>query len=159
MVPGKLGLVETKVKVLVGRTLALGLFDGRGVGNRRLPAADHEHVRGQGDADRRGESIQAIAVDREPASGIEQIAGVIADVCQFKARHRAVVAGFELSFIFESQGRGGALRQARGEWHPHRGILGYALGGERLVLFVCNLGDAQVIVQIEDWRRSDPAGQ
>ena len=29
MVPGKLGLVETKVKVLVGRTLALGLFETR----------------------------------------------------------------------------------------------------------------------------------
>jgi len=27
MVPGKLGLAETNVNVLVGRTLALGLFD------------------------------------------------------------------------------------------------------------------------------------
>ena len=45
MVPGKLGLVETKVNVLVGSTLAFGLPKAL-VCRVHLAAADDEHVRG-----------------------------------------------------------------------------------------------------------------
>ena len=150
MVPGKLGLLETKVKVLVGSTLVAGFFGATGSVDRDLAAADHEHVRRHGHVDGRSEAVQAESADREPASGIEQVAGVVADVGQLQARNRAVVAGFERAFVFEGQRGRGVFGQACGQRNADGRILGDALGGERLALFVENFGDAQVVMQFED---------
>ena len=52
--------------------------------DRHFAAADHQHVRGHCHVDRRGEAVQAEAADREPASRVEQVAGVVADVGQLR---------------------------------------------------------------------------
>jgi len=110
-------------------------------------------MRGHGHADRRSEAIDPKAAHRKPASRVKQIAAVIANVGQLQPRNRAVVAGFELPFVFESQGRGCVFRQPGRQWHAHRRILGDPLGRQLLPLFVGHLGDAQVIVQFEDGDR------
>ncbi len=150
MVPGKLGLSETNVKVLVGKTLALGFFEAGVSETRGLSAADREHVRGNGHADGRSESVQTETADREPSPGVEQVAGVVADIGQLKPRHGAVVGAFELPFVFEGQRCGGIFCQAGWQGDSNGRILGDPLGRQWLILFVEHLGDAQVVVQFED---------
>src|SRR5258708_13645103 len=121
---GKAGLAGDKGKGLGGKDAGIGLLRSRSIDDGRLAAANREHMRGHGYADRGGETVETVTADREPPSGIEQVAGIVADVSQFQARHWAVVAGLELPFVLESQGSGGVLRQARGKRNAHRGILG-----------------------------------
>ena len=40
---------------------------------------------------------------RKPASGIEQVTGVVADVGELEPGNRAVVGGFERAFVFEGE--------------------------------------------------------
>ena len=75
------------------------------VSGRDFAASNHQQMRRQGDADRRGEPVEAKAADWKPASGIEQVARVIANVSQLEPRNRAVFTRFERAFIFETQSR------------------------------------------------------
>src|SRR6266851_5323706 len=104
---GKAGLAGDKGKSFGGKDAGVRLLRSRSVGDGRLPAANREHMRGHGYADRGGETVETVTADREPASGIEQVAAVVADISQLQARHRAIVAGLELPFVLESQGGGG----------------------------------------------------
>ena len=107
-------------------------------------------MRGHRDADGCGEAVETVAAYREPASGVEQIAGVVADVGQFEAGHGAVVGGFKLAFVFEGQRSRGVFCQAVGQRHAHSGILRHALGRQRLIVVVENPGDAQTVMQFEN---------
>ena len=91
----------------------MGSFAGRS-----FSAADHSHVRGHGDADGGGEAVDAVSADRKPASGVEQVTGIVPYVGQLEARNRAVVAGFELPFVFEGQRGGGIFAESLGQGHP-----------------------------------------
>src|ERR1700688_725136 len=90
----------------------------------------------------RGKAVEAITADGEPASAIKQVAGIVADVGEFKSGDRAVVGGLEDPLVFEGKGRRGVFGKSCGKGNADRGILGDALGGERLVLRVQHTGDA-----------------
>src|SRR5689334_5693494 len=94
-----------------------------------------------GDTDGRGEAVQAKAADRKPAPGVEQVASVVSDIGELESWNRAIVAGFELAFVFKSQGSGSILRQAGGKRNAHGRVLGHALGRQRLIFFVEDFGD------------------
>ncbi len=107
-------------------------------------------MRRNGHADRRREAVQPEAADWEPPPGVQQITGVVTDIGELEAGNRAVIPAFELPFVLERQSGGRVLGKPGWQGYADRGILGNALGGERLVLFVENLGDPQVVVQLED---------
>src|SRR5580692_5928367 len=103
-------------------------------------------MRGHGDADGCREPVETVAAYREPAPGIEQVAGVVADISEFKAGNRAVVGSFELAFVFEGERHRGVFGQTIGQGHADGGILSDTLGRKWLVVVIENAGDAQIIV-------------
>ena len=143
------GLDRDKGESFGGQDAGSGLLRRLRLAYSCLAASDHQQMRGDRHVDCGRETIQAVAADREPASGIKQVARIVTYVRQLEAGHGAVVAGFELPFIFESKRLGRVLGQACRQRNTDRRVLGDALGGKSLVLFVGNLGDAQVIVQFE----------
>ena len=66
-------------------------------------AADHDHVRRDGNAHGGSEAVDAISIHREPAPGIEQVASVIAHVSKFETLHRTIISRIEDAFVFEGQ--------------------------------------------------------
>jgi hypothetical protein len=102
-----------------------------------------------GDADGRGEAVEAVATHREPASGVKQVAGVVADVGEFEPGNGAVVGGLELAFVFEGERGGSVFGQAARQRYADGGILSDALGRQRLIVVVEDPGDPQVVVQFE----------
>ena len=148
--PGKARLVGDERESLGRQDAGVGFLAAARSATRALPAANHQHMRRHGDADGRREAVQAVPAHREPASGVQQIAGVIADVGELEARDRDCYRRFPVCLRTRKSGSWTRLSQARGQRHAHRRILRDALGRQRLVLFVENLRDAQVIVQFED---------
>lgn len=104
----------------------------------------------QGDADGGSKTVHAVTADWEPASGVEEIAGVVADVGQAKAGDGTVVSVFEGAFIFERERGRRAFGQAVGEWDADGEILGEVLGVKRFIAGVKHAGDTQGIVELED---------
>ncbi len=76
---GKTWFIRNEGERLGGQNRSCSLLGRRNVGDGSLATSNYQHMRGQGNADGRGEAIQAVTADREPASGIKKIAGVIAD--------------------------------------------------------------------------------
>ena|ERR1700688_265329 len=69
-----------KVERLGGEAVCVGLLGGWIVCDCDLPAANGQHMRWNGDANVGRKAVQAVPAHREPTSGVEQVAGVIADV-------------------------------------------------------------------------------
>src|SRR5208283_4267788 len=63
--------------------------------------------------------------------------------------NRAVVGVLERALVFEVKGGARVFSQAAVEREAHRRILGVALRGERLVVRVRELGNAQRVVQLK----------
>src|SRR5205085_199174 len=62
----------------------------RGAG-RFLTTANDREVRRNGDVDGGGEAVDAVVHHRKPASRVQQVTGVIADIGQLETLHRAVI--------------------------------------------------------------------
>src|SRR5260221_11102687 len=92
----KAGFAGDKSKSLRGQDAGIGLLRSGSVSDGGLSAPNYGHMGGHGYADRRGKPVQPVAADREPPSGIEQVAGIVAVVSQLQTGHWAVVARFEL---------------------------------------------------------------
>src|SRR5260221_1093580 len=86
----KAGFAGDKSKSLCGQDAGIGLLRSGSVSDGGLSAPNYGYMGGHGYTDRRGKPVQAVAADWEPPSGIEQVAGIVADVSQFQARHRAI---------------------------------------------------------------------
>ena len=87
--------------------------------------------------------------DRKPVAGIEQIAGVVVDRRQLQPGDRRIVGGIEHALVFKRQRGGLVLRHLAFERHTHAGVLRSPVRGQRLAGGVGDLGQAQVVVQLE----------
>ncbi len=148
MVPGKLGLSQVKLKVLVGRA-PTGRFAAGIATGTLLTATNHDHVRRHRDVHGGSKAVDAVGVHRKPASGVEQVTGVVADVGQFQSLHRTVVGGIENAFVFESKRGRTVLRDRSSERDANRGVLRDTLGAQRLARSIDHFGYAQRVVQFE----------
>ena len=131
---GNNGAGETRLginegKRLGGKAVGIRLIRRRIVSNRRFSASDHQHVRGDSNANSRREPVEPVSAHREPPSGVEQIAGVVANGSEFQAGHGAVVRAFDLAFVFEGERGGCVFRQASRKRHAYGRILRNPLGG------------------------------
>src|SRR3977135_987966 len=138
----KAGLARYKGKSLIRQATGVWLFRSRTVADGLFSAANRDHMRGHGYADRRRKTVETISRYREPASSVKQITRIIAHISELEPRHRTLIDRLNLAFLFERQGGRGILGQAAGQRNANRGVLCDSLGGERLIVDVENFGDA-----------------
>src|ERR1700724_869815 len=87
----KAGLVRYKGKSPIGQATGVWLFRSRTVADCLFSAANRHHMRGHRYADRRSKTVETISRHREPASGVEQVTGIIAHISELEPRHRALI--------------------------------------------------------------------
>src|SRR4051812_31681418 len=78
-----------------------GLLRGAAGDRRGMSAANGDHSRRDGDVDIRREAVHAVADDREPASGIQEIGSWLADIRELQSFHRTLVGIREIAIVFE----------------------------------------------------------
>jgi hypothetical protein len=156
IVPGKLGLSHVKVKVLELAIAGAGFFATCRAGGRRrrfLAAANHHHVRRDGNADRRSEAVDAVSRDRKPQSGVKQVAGIGTDVGELQPSTGLSSALSSVPSYSKLKRGARVFRDAAVQRETHGRILRVALGGQRLVVRVGELGNAQPRCSTETWPR------
>src|SRR5216683_747735 len=65
-------------------------------------APNYEHVRRDRYRNRRGKSVNAITIHREPATRIEQVTGIFSDLRQSESLHQAFIS-LQHAFVIKCQ--------------------------------------------------------
>ena len=142
------------VKLSTGKLTVLTMTAG-GSRSRSAAGDDRQSVR-DGDIHGRGEAVGAVADDGKPASGVEQVVRVFADVRELQSFDGRIIGGVERAFVLEGERGGLICGESAGKVDADGGFGGDALDGvrrQRLASGIEHTCDAQRIVQFEGERR------